>query len=802
MLSTRIRESESKMDEDLTPRRRNSRERRGAAPWNVRLSLLLLFFIVTGGLLAFGAVDRAVQIPLIILLGVGLALHPPRVMNLPVWVSRLMLGLVTILVLKELLPANWFGLPAWRTTIMQDYGVRLPDTHHPEPGRALDGWLTGLVGLMWFSWVRALAVEREDRVKVAWIFVVAAAAVSLASFGLSSISKEYIFGLRFTPEWFGFGPFPNRNHTGSLFAMAAILGIGCVAHAGAQKRFDLVCAGLLLVAAILTGLMRTQSRGALLALAVGLVVFAIGMVAKAQTRKATAIAVGIILLLGAVALIAGDKTVARLVATKSQGVTEDSARTRIAIWRDTLSMVKDAPLLGSGAGSFQSVFPFYQNIEVEDVAVKHPESSVLQWLAEFGALPFSIIGLLAGAFLVPHVRYAFERRSSFLIAVGAFGAVAVLLAHSFVDVPAHRWGTLAFALAALAIACPPKHESETGSRRAALIPLGVAGIWILPLVFNGPAWSPFQLDRVLSAGAMHPQAFAREVQTSLRWFALNPKLHMLYGQVLELTGAKPSEWQKEYRIAARLVPSAWKICAQIALRCQETSPSIALHYWQMSVDRASLHRVDAFKNAIKQTAGIRTAADTWQSYLDVHPELLLTYAHEIPEAERRQYFNLWWERRGSKPEPVTASEAEDFIKMAGKWSTPEQMALWVQLPNRPKVGVRELVDTLRKKGDFEQAWQIASLEITEPEYPTDLPRDVLSELQKRYEKNPEDPVNARSYAHVLHQDGEREEEVKVIKAAAKDANPPRWFAEKGAYVLAREKRYEEAVDLVLDFLEK
>src|SRR4030095_11449311 len=137
---------------------------------------------------------------------------------------------------KELLPANWFGIPSWRTSIVQDFGVKLPGTHHPEPGRALDGWLAGALALMWFSWVRALAVERDDRANVSWILVISATLVTVASFGLSKISPDAIFGLRYTPEWFGFGPFPNRNHTGSLFAMAIIVGIGCVAHSGSQKR--------------------------------------------------------------------------------------------------------------------------------------------------------------------------------------------------------------------------------------------------------------------------------------------------------------------------------------------------------------------------------------------------------------------------------------------------------------------------------------------------------------------------------------------------------------------------------------
>lgn len=800
MLSTCVRESESKMDEDLTPRRRGSRGRIGPTPGNVSLALLLFVLIVTIGLLAFGAVDRAVQIPLVILFGIGLLLYPPRLAQLPPWMNRLMVALALVLVLKDLLPAGWFGIPAWRTSIIKDFGVSLPATHHPEPGRALDGWLVGVLALLWFSWVRTLAAERADRTKAAWGLLIAATLVSIASFGLSKISPDSIFGLRYTPEWFGFGPFPNRNHTGSLFAMAIILGIGCAAHAGAQKRFDLLFTAVFAICVIMAGLLRTQSRGALLALGAGFVVFCVATVMKAQTRKTVAIVLGVALLLGGAALIAGEKTLVRLRATSSRGVPDDSTRSRLAIWRDTIKMTKDAPMLGYGIGAFQPIFPFYQDLEAEDVTVKHPESSILQWLVEMGGIPFLMVVGIGTAFLVPQVRSAFQRRTSFFLAIGGFGAFAVLLAHSWVDVPGHRWGTAGFALAALAIACPIGLDAPVAPRRAALIPLGIAGSWILPIIANGPAWSPFQLDRVLSAGAMNPQAHAKEIQAALRWFPLNPKLHLLHAQYLEGTGARPAQWQNEYRVAARLLPASWKICAQIAQHCQRVSPSLGLHYWQMAVERASLHRGEAFKNALRETAGLPAADGTWQSYVETHPDLLLVYAEARAETSGREYFDLWWGTRGSKPEPVSTEETEVFLRLLERWATPEQVSTWSRLPGRSPAGSRRMVEFLEGRKAFEQAWEIAKMELKEPDYPPDFPKIPREQLQKRWLERPSDVVNARNYAQVLDQQGDHKGAVQVIAQTAKAPDAPRWFVEKAAYQLARENQYQEAVRFALRLL--
>jgi hypothetical protein len=533
---------------------------------------------------------------------------------------------------------------------------------------------------------------------------------------------------------------------------------------------------------------------------VGLAVFCIGMVAKAQSRKAVAIALAIALLLGGAALVAGEKTLGRLKATTVEGMPDDSARARISIWRDAVKMSKDAPVLGCGLGAFQSVFPFYQDLQAEDVTVKHPESSVLQLLVEIGGLPLLMFSVIAIAFVVPHVRFAFQRRSSFFLAIGGFGAMAALVVHAWIDVPAHRWGTAGFGLAALAIACPASLDAPTGSRRAALVPLGVAGFWILPIFANAPAWAPFQLDRILSAGAMNPLAYGSEIRAAIRWFPLNPKLRLLHANYLEITGARPELWQNEYRIAARLLPSSGKICAVIAKHCQRVSPSLALHYWQMSIERASLHRIQAFRDALGETANLPAADGTWQSYVDAHSDLLLTYAAERKNTSGREYFDLWWDRRGSKPEPVSNEEAESFLSLAERWASPDQIATWARLPGRPSTGSRRLVDFLNEKGAFKQAWELVTMEFKEPEYPSDVPTTARKELQKLWVERPTDFVNARNYAQVLDHQGDREDAEQVIARAAEATDAPRWFVEKAAYQFARKDRHEDAVRLALRLL--
>src|SRR5690349_5112372 len=140
-------------DELSLPRRRSRRDKqRGASP-KLRQQVAFGVFATMAvlGPLAFGAVDRIVQMVLVALLGIGLLAVPPRIVPLPVWVNRLLIALCAVLVVKEFLPAILFGTPSWRTSVVQSYGLKLPWTHHPEPGRAIDGWLAAAIGIVWFA---------------------------------------------------------------------------------------------------------------------------------------------------------------------------------------------------------------------------------------------------------------------------------------------------------------------------------------------------------------------------------------------------------------------------------------------------------------------------------------------------------------------------------------------------------------------------------------------------------------------------------------------------------------------------
>ncbi len=767
------------------------------------IALGVFALMVLGGPLVFGAVDRLPQIGLLVLLIIGILAQPPAMVPLTRWGNRLAVCFVALILFKEFAPAGWFGDTKWRAAMIGQFALQMPFTHHPEPGRAIEGMLSGVVGLIWFLWVRRLAADRENRPLLAWILLVAAGIVAVVSFATHHPNSEYIYGWRYTTGWRGFGPFPNRNHSADYFAMAAILGCGCLTWAGLKKKWWLFGLGVVLVAVLVVALLITESRGGLIAFAVGLVSYLTLCLLKVRNRRALGAALGGVLVCGAMALAFGSQVFARFQGHEAGDV---SAFNRLQVWHDAMGMWRDAPLLGHGIGVFASVFPLYQTVELENQIFIHPESSWLQWLTELGALPV-LLALAGGVlFLGGHLHESFSRHRSFFLRAGGFAAGAAILAHALIDVPGHRWGTAGFALAAIAIACPMRilgrraHEP----RQTAFIPLAVALFWMLPFLWDFPRWSPTSLIRLISRQAVPASVTLADLEAGLRCFPLNAELHQSAGfRLLHLDGGQaPRAWQREFAIASRLVPGSWFVTTAQASAVQRISTMMALPYWQLSVARGGIHRDEILSDALHETGASPMARSAWGHYAEEHPQLLLAYARLVPEAQAGYYYGRWWKLRGQaeagKPVDLSPAEIRDFYALAAHWGNREQLDDWMtQRADREARDFREWATLLHAWGDDALAWRLLAAHTSEPGFPAKAPNVPRSQLESTWRIAPQNLVNAQQLAQVFDLAGESAARDEVLVAVASAPKAPPWFVEKAAHVLAREGRVPEAVALFL-----
>ena len=764
------------------------------------VAMVAFALIVLGGPLLFGAVDRLPQIALLVLLGIGIIAQPPAIVPLSRWGNRLALAFVGLLLFKEFAPASWFGDSLWRTTLTRQFALQLPFTHHPEPSRALDALLAGAVGVVWFLWVRRLASDRQYRAVLAWTLFATAGIVAIVSFSTQEPSGSIaIYGLRYSPGWSGFGPFPNRNHSADYFAMAAVLGCGCLTWAAVRKRWFIFCGGVLLLGLLVVALLTTASRGGVIAFGAGFVIYLLLCLAKTRNRRAVGAALGAALFLAAIALVFGQQVFMRF---HSHEVGEVSTEMRVDIWHDAIGMWRDAPLLGHGVGSFAGIFPLYQNVKLENQIVLHPESSWLQWLVELGAIPVLVAVSAAVLFLGRHLSGIFGRHRSFFLHAGGFAAFMVLLIHAILDVPAHRWGTAGFALAALAVACPMRLGGRRAQepRHAALVPLAVAAFWWIPIQWDLPAWSPLCLIRLIERDALAPRLVTLpELETALRYFPLNAGLHESVGQrELQIDGREnPASWQRHFGIAARLQPAVWVIPEDQARACLREAPGLALGYWQMAIERGGIHRDEILHAAVEETARFPAAQAAWGRYVEDHPELLLAYAQDVPEPMGRYYYGRWWKLRAPSAD-LTPAERHAFYLLAPRWGNLEDFEGWAK--HHSALGVsdyREWAACLHAWGEDDRAWQILAVMVPEPSFPGLLPTVPRDRLESVWRTSPENAVNAQQLALVLQRAGELVASDEIVVAVAEQENASAWFKQKAAWILARSGHPGEAVDIVL-----
>jgi tetratricopeptide (TPR) repeat protein len=157
----------------------------------------------------------------------------------------------------------------------------------------------------------------------------------------------------------------------------------------------------------------------------------------------------------------------------------DTLRFRINVWRDTLPMVRDYPLFGTGLGAFQDVFPHYQSPPWNRYVVRETHNDYLELLVSAGAIGFCLVAWFLGAI---GLRLYSGLRTLPLeklpVAASMLAAMSAMAFQEFFDfnlqIPANAiLFTMILALATRLIVTPPlKKPSAAPSQRCSLLLAG------------------------------------------------------------------------------------------------------------------------------------------------------------------------------------------------------------------------------------------------------------------------------------------------------------------------------------------
>ncbi|OFW43536.1 MAG: hypothetical protein A3J28_03790 [Acidobacteria bacterium RIFCSPLOWO2_12_FULL_60_22] len=252
---------------------------------------------------------------------------------------------------------------------------------------------------------------------------------------------------RWVPVTEASGTYVNRNHFAGLlemvvpFLLAEILFVRWAAGSSRRSAWiDLVVSPLSsrlllnigLFALLCIGLVFSRSRMGIIAGAVG--VLTVGVIAFLQTRRRSVLLVLLLILSvpGAYSIWIGlNPVIERLEVLGRPGALEED---RLPVWRDTVTLIRDYPVAGTGLGTYRWANQHYQTAKFSG-SYEHAHNDYLEFASEIG-IPGAVLlfgGLWALVIRVAQRALVLERAQEKILAAGCAGAMTAILMHGITD---------------------------------------------------------------------------------------------------------------------------------------------------------------------------------------------------------------------------------------------------------------------------------------------------------------------------------------------------------------------------------
>ena len=420
----------------------------------MRWAFLLVLFAAP---LAMGAYRPPFYIPLLIsayVLGIASwfrarldrAYGAPAV---PVPGTRLLL-LLHGLALLQLVPLPPFLLALVSPGSHAFYGR--PSGLWPASWRPISVWpWWSFQAIVWMGavslcYATAFRDFRERRWRRRLAVTVVVTGVTLAVAGLvqaAAPDPQKIYGIWKPDEsWAVFGPYENRTHFANylILAIPVAAGLGLEAMQATarawrrrgRRRWISLLEGegpaairwTVAAAVIVVALLASQSRGGLVSFAISIAVLIVLM------RRGGAVLVMLLALLPLAFWMFQEGRINH--GEPLWSANDTRLPVRPLIWRDSLRMLPDFPLLGVGLGAFPAAYRRYQTVILHYV-IPAAHNEYLQAVLELGLAGAVLMGLLIVKFL--HRGLAAARWDT--LAAGAFAGVIAGAVHNFVDFNLH-----------------------------------------------------------------------------------------------------------------------------------------------------------------------------------------------------------------------------------------------------------------------------------------------------------------------------------------------------------------------------
>ena len=188
-------------------------------------------------------------------------------------------------------------------------------------------------------------------------------------------------------------------------------------------------------AAVLIGLaiLLSLSRGGIISLSLSMILFSGILVLKAKQKKAGLfIGFVVVIVLFLTGTSGWDAIFKRFEGLIDQSGTIQLAR--LIYWEDSINIIRDFPLTGSGTGTFEKIYPQYRSHPGNDI-LEHAHSDYLEFLATGGIILPALMAWGLLTIIYSTFRLFLRRREpySILLFAGCLSSVSAILIHSLVD---------------------------------------------------------------------------------------------------------------------------------------------------------------------------------------------------------------------------------------------------------------------------------------------------------------------------------------------------------------------------------
>ncbi|MFZ0916407.1 MAG: O-antigen ligase family protein [Candidatus Udaeobacter sp.] len=732
---------------------------------------------------------------IITLLALYLLVRPPR-FSLGAFTNVVLLVLF-IMAAVAFFPARWFFQPEWRVAFANDFGIQLPSTLTPQPWITLGCLISFAAGLSWLYVVSAQDLElREVRFQLR-LFTSGIAFLAAICIALYLARTTFSF-------WHNaqnFGPFPNRNQTGTLFGLAAIVILAC-AQDDLRKRRKRWIVWVLALALTGAAIILNFSRSGIAILMAGSA-FWFGALAFRQRslwRLAVGISLSLLLVLLTALLLFGGQTLEsfRLQHFGGPGI---SSNLRWQIFHDTFRLIRNSPWCGIGFGNFEPIFAIFRDASCGDARAFHPESDWLWLWTELG-WP-AVLLIIVGITLLASRAFPLRAGTNQGYRLAALIAVFLFAMDGIVDVSGHQAGT-AFAAVFLLGLSAYRPLSLKKSRWTSILfrfvglVLLAAGLSLVVAAHSEkllPGSVGVSSAKRLSTVANTELNFSETVALTtngLRWAPLDWELY-LERAIAEVELKETKNAVDDFRRARFLEPVAYEVPLAEGNAWLPYDPVLALAAWREALRRAGPLRPRVYASMLSD-ASLRSpeVSPVLEAIgLNEH-DLALPYLSRISGAR----FNRGLAQLLRNDPDLRSFGETEKLALFAFWSErgdPEEISRAVeQHPDWLRYAWLGVAKYKASKNDFHAGYELTQ------QYgePVALPRVAtnfsLQDSEKRFQAAPDNSTIGYELYRAQMQNGRIDDALLTARHFSERPNSPAYFHFLEAQCWAEKQNWERA----------